>query len=177
MFKWLGRYRWSMAYLASIMLTMPLFKFYPLIITIAEGLQFSFWTLLVGAWFVLRDFSQREVGHYVFIPMILGTIVVALIDPFLAVASVLAVSASELTDWAVYTWTKRPFHQRILISSLVATPVDTIVFFWAFDYFAIIPGVSVFNAAAIVLGVASKMVAALVVFYLYHRQQQKVRAS
>jgi queuosine precursor transporter len=170
------KYKYSLAYLASILFASLLFKFYPLIITVAEGVQFSFWTLWIGAWFVLRDYCQRELGHFVFIPMITGVLILIVIDPSLAIASLLASSASELADWAIYTFTKKPFHQRILISSLVSAPVDTMIFFAAFDYFEIIPGVSVFNWAAVALGVLSKLVAAVVVYYWYRHKKVCITA-
>lgn len=164
------QYKFSIAYILAILLVTVLFKYYPALITITEGVQFSFWTLLVGTWFVLRDYSQREVGHYVFIPMIIGVIAGTIISPAMGLAQILAMGASELTDWAVYTFTKKPFHQRILISSLVSAPIDTVVFFSAFDYLEIIPGVSIFNWATVVLGALSKLVAAVVIYLHYTRK-------
>ena len=43
-------------------------------------------------------------------------------------ASAAAFAVGELGDWAVYTFTRRPFSQRILISSLIGAPLDSIVF-------------------------------------------------
>jgi uncharacterized PurR-regulated membrane protein YhhQ (DUF165 family) len=33
-----------------------------------------------------------------------------------------------MTDWGIYSFTKRPLQNRILLSSLIAIPVDTLAF-------------------------------------------------
>ena len=122
---------------------------------------------MVGAWFVLRDFSQREIGHYVFIPMAAGIVVSTAMNASLGLANFLAVATSEILDWAIYSFTKKPFHERILLSSLVSAPVDTLIFFSLFDWLEIIPGVSIFNWGTIVLGIIAKLIAALLVWGHY----------
>lgn len=151
----------------SICVVNALFKFYPLIINLTDTVQITPWAILVGFWFVLRDYSQREIGHFVFIPMIIGVIIGALISPAIALASLLAGGASEFVDWCVYTFTKKPFYQRIILSSLISAPTDTLIFFAAFDYFEIIPGVSIFNWPTVILAIISKLIAAVVVYFHY----------
>jgi queuosine precursor transporter len=51
-----------------------------------------------------------------------------MVDPFIAVASVSAFLVSETADWIVYTVTKRPLRDRILASSAVSSPLDSVVF-------------------------------------------------
>jgi queuosine precursor transporter len=162
-------YKFTIFYLVSVLSVVTLFKYWPLLIDLGYGIQITPWALLVGGWFVLRDFSQREIGHYVFIPMILGVLIATIVSPAMGIASILANSTSEFMDWLVYTLIKRPFHQRIIISSLVAAPIDTLVFFSAFDYFQVIPGVSIFNWGTIALAILSKLIAALIV-YQFHRE-------
>lgn len=115
----------------------------------------------VGAIFVIRDFAQRRSGHYVLFAMAFAVLLSYLLaDPFVAVASAMAFAAAELVDWVVYTVTKRPFRERVLISSLVSAPVDTAVFLF---------GISGFTIGTFVLMVLSKFIAAAVVWFLYRQ--------
>lgn len=76
-------------------------------------------------------FAQRRVGHHVLWGMLVGCVVNwFMASPQLALASAAAFAVGELGDWAVYTFTRRPFSQRILISSLVGAP-STASCFWA----------------------------------------------
>ena len=77
---------------------------------------------------------------------------------------------SETLDWVIYTLTKRPFHQRVVISSIISVFIDAIVFYWAFDFFEVIPGVEIFNWVTILLASLSKSVAAVVVYLGYRHR-------
>tara|TARA_R110000822_G_scaffold65505_2_gene160285 strand:- start:75 stop:452 length:378 start_codon:yes stop_codon:yes gene_type:complete len=113
-------------------------------------------SLAVGLIFVARDFAQREIGHKVIGAMIVaGAISYFMADPYVAIASVAAFAISEAADWGIYTFTKKPFKQRILLSSLVSTPLDSVVFL------AIIGHLSF---TGVVLMTLSKMVGAVVVW-------------
>ena len=46
----------------------------------------------------------------------------------LAVASVTAFLVSEAVDWAVYTFTKKSVKERMVLSNLIGTPIDSIIF-------------------------------------------------
>ncbi len=86
-------------------------------------------TFVVGITFVVRDFAQRSAGHWVLVAMAMALAVSYLLaDPFVAVASALAFAISELADWAVYSFTKKPFHSRVLLSSVLSAPIDSAVF-------------------------------------------------
>ena len=50
------------------------------------------------------------------------------VAPEVALASVTAFIVAEMADWAVYSFTRRPLHERILWSSALSAPLDTIVF-------------------------------------------------
>ena len=165
MVKNLIKYKYSLLYFGAIVAVSALFNYAPLFVDLGNGASFSLWALVVGFWFVLRDFSQRELKHYVLLPMGLGVIIAALMNQALALATVVSSTVSELTDWALYSFSKQPFHRRILISSLISCPIDSIVFFAAFDFFQVIPGVSVFNWLSILAASASKLVAALIIFW------------
>ena len=94
-------------------------------------------SLIVGLIFIARDFAQREIGHKVLGAMAVGAILSYLMaDPFVAIASVIAFAISEMVDWGVYTYTKRPLRDRILLSSALGTPVDSAVFLLILGFFS-----------------------------------------
>ena len=114
--------------------------------------------IIVGFVFVLRDYAQREIGHKVLIATALaGLPVWHFAGPGLAIASLTAFVLSEMTDWAVYTFTKRPLQSRILLSSLFAVPVDTLAFQHLAGYL---------TPAAFVAEVLSKALGVALVWYI-----------
>lgn len=114
--------------------------------------------IVVGLVFVLRDYAQREIGHKVLLATAAaGLITYFLVDPVIAVASVTAFFLSELTDWAIYSFTKRPLQSRILLSSLFAVPVDTLAFQHLAGYL---------TPAAFSTEVLSKALGVAIVWYL-----------
>lgn len=163
--------KYTLLYLIAILLVSVLFTYYPALIELSPSITISPWTFIVGAWFVLRDYSQREIGHWVFIPMVIGVFICFLINPALGLASASAGIFSELTDWAIFTFTKKPFHQRVVLSSLASVVVDTVVFYWMFDFLGIIPGVEIFNWLTILVGALSKSLAVAVVYWNYRRHR------
>ncbi|MCB1828196.1 MAG: hypothetical protein KDH94_07180, partial [Coxiellaceae bacterium] len=65
--------------------------------------------VMVGFIYLLRDFAQREIRHYVVIAMVVGSVIsYFMASPEIALASVSAFVVGEMIDWAVFTWTKRP---------------------------------------------------------------------
>lgn len=171
------KFKYSLLYFGAIVVVSAAFNYYPLLVDLGGGASFSAWAFVVGFWFVLRDFSQRELGHLVLLPMGLGVVVAALMNQALAIATVISSSASELIDWLLYTWLKQPFHRRVLISSLISCPIDSIVFFAAFDFFQVIPGVNVFNWVSILAASGSKIIAALIIFWLHHNKKTQARIA
>lgn len=116
----------------------------------------AWWALIVGLIFVARDFAQREIGHYVLLAMA-GALVLTwlMASPFVALASAAAFAASELIDWIVYTAYRKPLQQRVIVSSLISVPVDTVIF---------LAGVGLLTPQLVALQIASKMVAAVIVW-------------
>lgn len=152
------------AYVGLVVLVNVLFTIVPMIAT-PIGLL-SPVAVIVGFVFVARDYAQRAAGHFVILGMILATGVSYLMaNPFIAVASALAFASSEFFDWLFYTLTKKPFHQRILISSLVSTPVDTFVFLWWINDASI---------GTFLLMVASKLIAAVVIHQYYAARPDRI---
>ncbi|MBT3173116.1 MAG: hypothetical protein HN333_16985, partial [Rhodospirillaceae bacterium] len=85
-------------------------------------------------------------------------------NPFVAVASLSAFLISEFADWAVYSFTRRPFSQRILLSSLIGTPLDSIAFLAIIGHFSLV---------GVVAMTVSKMLGALVVWWLIRRREAR----
>ena len=52
----------------------------------------------------------------------------------MALASLTAFIISEMADWAVFSFTGSPLQQRILISSLISVPLDTLAFLYLSGY-------------------------------------------
>ncbi len=77
-------------------------------------------------------------------------------DPFVAWASLVAFAVSEIVDWAVYTYTKRPLRQRILFSSALGTPIDSAVFLTMLGFF---------SPVGFLLMTIGKMLAALIIWW------------
>lgn len=118
-------------------------------------------SLAVGAIFVLRDYAQRQHGHSVLLAMLVGVgLSYWMANPYVAIASATAFLVSEMVDWSVYTWTRKPFAQRVLWSSAIGTPVDSVVFL------AMIGHLSAVGVATMTI---SKMLAALAVWQMVRR--------
>ncbi len=120
---------WTTTYILSIVLVNWLFVVVPPLGTPVGELNLA--TLVVGAVFVLRDYAQREVGHKVLAATLTAGIVTwFMTSPELAIASLTAFFISEMADWAVFSFTKRPLQNRILISSLISIPLDSFAFLY-----------------------------------------------
>jgi queuosine precursor transporter len=128
--------------------------------------------IVTGLVLVVRDFSQREMKHWVWAAMITGLLLSMLTSWIVVVfASAAAFLISETVDWAVYTWSKRPLSQRIMISSTVSAPLDQMVFIWLASQ---IPGQEgIFAWGTILTGIASKLLGAFVVSRIVAQQERR----
>ncbi len=155
--------KWVVAYVATIVAVNYGFSVVPLI-ELPAGL--GMWppmSVAVGLVFVLRDYAQRAVGHWVIVAMLLGgALSYVMADPYVAVASVTAFLVSEAIDWAVYTYTRRPFSQRVLLSSALGTPIDSVVF---------LSMIGLLSSSAVATMTASKMLAAMVAWHALRVRQ------
>ena len=155
---------WTAIYIASIVLVNWLFVTVPPWHTPLGDLYLA--TFVVGFIFVLRDYAQREAGHYIlFATAAAGVLTWFMVDPSIAVASISAFILSETLDWAVYSFLRRPLSQRILISSMVSVPLDSFVFQYLAGYL---------TPAAFGTEVASKALGVLVVWYLLRLRDRKL---
>jgi len=161
-------YKFSVLYVGLIVLVNWGFTVVPLV-DLPGGDKWPPMSLVVGFIFVARDFAQREIGHRVIIAMLIAAALsYVMADPFVAVASLAAFLISEFADWAVYSFTGRPFSQRVLISSAVGTPLDSVVFLGVLGHLSLV-GVAVMTA--------SKMLGALVVWWLVRRRETPERVN
>lgn len=120
--------------------------------------------LVVGFVFVVRDFAQRRVGHHILWAMLAGIAISwFMASPQLALASALAFALGELVDWALYTFTRKSFSQRILISSIFGAPLDSLAFL-SFIGIASVTSVTVMSI--------SKLFGAILVFWLVRRREK-----
>lgn len=151
-------------YVASVVLLNIGFSYVPMIPT-AIGML-SPMAVVAGLVFVIRDFAQRKAGHLVLVAMVAATVLsYILADPYVATASAIAFAVSEIADYLVYSFTKRPFHERILISSFISTPVDTVVFLF---------GINSFTIGTFVLMVGAKLIAAFAIWGSYKVRNRNV---
>lgn len=121
---------WTAIYIGSIVISNLLLQWLPMVEILGVMIPPAIATF--GFVFVFRDFAQREIGHGVLAAMVVAAVLTFfLAGPAIALASFVAFSAGEVVDWAVYSFLKRPFSQRVAISSIFGVLVDTLVFFHA----------------------------------------------
>lgn len=103
------------------------------LVPIGFGLAVTAGTFAAGAALIARDAVQTATARRWVVPVLilLGAALSAVTaTPALAVASGLAFLASELVDWAVFTPMRDNLPRAVLVSSMVAAPVDTVAFLW-----------------------------------------------
>lgn len=152
---------WTVAYIAAIVIVNWAFGYIGVQPIPGTDQVWHPLSLIVGLWFVLRDFAHREIGGgWIYLPILVGMgLSFILAAPQVALASATAFVISEIADTVVFQFTRRPFAQRIVFSSLIGVPLDSVIFLWlAFGATALSPiGVGAMMAA--------KMLGALVVAY------------
>jgi uncharacterized PurR-regulated membrane protein YhhQ (DUF165 family) len=134
------------------------------------GGQFQPLAIVTGLVLVVRDFTQREIGHRVLAAMVLGLVFSTMTSWIVVVvASGAAFLISETVDWAVYTFIKRPLSQRIMISSTLSAPIDQVVFIYLASF--AVPGI--FAWGTVLTGIVSKLIGAAVVAAVIARQERR----
>lgn len=134
------------------------------------GGQFQPLAIVTGLVLVVRDFAQRELGHWIWGAMLVGLALSTLTSWITIVfASGAAFLISETVDWAVYTFVKRPLSQRIMLSSAVSAPMDQVVFIWLASL--VVPGI--FAWGTVLTGILSKLLGAYVVSRVIAAQERR----
>ena len=137
---------------------------------VLPGWAFNPVTIVTGLVLVVRDFAQREVGHYVLIAMAIALILTAVAaGPELALASGGAFAIAELVDWALFTFTKYNLSTRVLLSSAIAAPLDTTIFLYGAEMIRpdqlTVPNVT--------LSIVGKMLGAVVIWWIVRRRMER----
>lgn len=92
-------------------------------------LAFPAGAVAVGLTFSFRDMVQRKYGKWqCWIWMLVASGITYLFNRELAVASVSAFLISEGVDWFIYTVVPGSFRKRLILSNLIGTPIDSVVF-------------------------------------------------
>jgi len=120
---------------------------------------------LVGSTYVLRDFAQREIKQYVLVAMIIaGLLSYQFASHAVATASIAAFAVGETIDWLIFTYTRKPFSQRLLWSAMVSSPFDSWVFLVVYGHFSWLE-----------LGMFTffKFTGVLVLYYIWYWQQKR----
>lgn len=133
----------------------------------------GFWppmSIIAGLVLVVRDFAQREIGHGIWLALIIaGVLSFVTSSPNIAIASTCAFLISETIDWALFTFSKKPLSYRVMLSSLISAPIDTTLF-W---YLASLTQKGVFQPFTIATAIISKLIGAYIVYLLIKRREAK----
>lgn len=165
-----GRTPWVYVYVALVPFVNWSFAHVPTV-PMPDGGAWSPLAIVTGLILVVRDFAQREVGHAIFIPLMLGiAISFAMAPPAIALASAAAFAISETVDWAVYTLSKKPLSQRVMLSSLIGAPIDSAAF-WLLASLSV-PGV--FTWSTVLTAIVSKWLGAYIVYLALRRRESRV---
>lgn len=117
----------TITYIISIVVLNGLFINLPMFHAFGESLSPA--DALVGVIYIFRDFSQREIRHYILLAMLVGCLISFLLaKPIIALASVGGFATGELVDWLIFSFTKKPLSQRLLLSAMISSPIDSYVF-------------------------------------------------
>ena len=93
------------------------------------GLSFPAGTVVIGLTFSARDFVQKKHGKWGCWKFTgIALFITLLMNRNLALASASAFIVSEFIDWFIFTYSKRPFGQRVILSNLFSTPIDSALF-------------------------------------------------
>lgn len=121
-------------YIVFVLLLNTAFVYLPYVHVGANS--FSTAEPFVGFIYVMRDFAQREIGHFVILAMCIAAFLSYMMaDYTIALASTSAFLVGEFIDWAIFTYTRKPLSQRILLSSTISSPIDSFVFLYVFGHF------------------------------------------
>ena len=136
---------------------------------VLPGWAFNPVTIVTGLVLVVRDFAQREIGHWVLLAMAIALILtVFAAGPELALASGAAFAIAELVDWALFTFTKYKLSTRVLLSSAIAAPLDTTIFLYGAEM--IRP--DQLTGPNITMSIIGKMLGAFVIWWIVRQKME-----
>jgi uncharacterized PurR-regulated membrane protein YhhQ (DUF165 family) len=159
------KYPGTLSYLLLIFLVNLLFPYVPSYKLF--GQPFSAADLTIGIIYVARDFSQREIGKNVLYAMILACFASYLFaDKQIVIASTCSFLVGETIDWGIYTFSGKPFSQRLLTSSLVSVPIDSAIFLYLINQL---------NSAGMIVMTLAKGVSVMCVWSLWRVRRQPLK--
>jgi uncharacterized PurR-regulated membrane protein YhhQ (DUF165 family) len=163
-------WRWVYLYVLLIPLVNWGFAHIPTI-PMPDGGTWAPMAIVTGLILVVRDFAQREVSHYILLPLVIGLALSYFMAPAeIALASGIAFGVSEMVDYIVYTTSDRPLSERVLISSSISAPIDTALFLLVANI--AIPGL--FTWLTLITSIVSKIFGAYVVYRILKARELKV---
>lgn len=127
--KWgkIFRFKSSILYLVLVLLINVAYTSLPVVHCLHQNLSSA--DYIAGLVYLVRDFAQREVKHYVIgIMLVAGVLSYVLAAPEIALASVSAFMLGETLDWSIFSFLQRNLVTRLLVSSCISVPIDSIVF-------------------------------------------------
>jgi uncharacterized PurR-regulated membrane protein YhhQ (DUF165 family) len=152
----------TISYLLAIFFVNLLFPYFPVYHFL--GPPFSAGDITVGVIYIARDFAQREIGKNVLYVMMAGCAASYLFaGREVVIASTCAFVVGELIDWAIYTFSGKPFSQRLLTSSLISIPADTVIF---------LSLINQLNSAGVLVMILAKAVGVMSVWAIWRTQQK-----
>ncbi len=158
--------KFTLVYILLVPFVNWAFSWAPMV-ELVPGWGFNPVTVITGLILVFRDFAQREIGHKVLMAMFIALCLTYITSgPELALASGFAFMIAEIVDWGFYTFSKLKLSARVLLSSVLAAPIDTSVFLFMAEN--IVTGI--FTVPNITMSITGKMVGALLVWYLLRRR-------
>jgi uncharacterized PurR-regulated membrane protein YhhQ (DUF165 family) len=164
-----GKTPWTYLYLFLIPFINWCFAAVPQI-SLPDGGSWTPMAVVTGFVLIVRDFAQREISHWIIGALGVGLALSFLTtDPTVALASTCAFAVSELVDWGVYTFIKRPLSQRVAISTAISAPLDTIIFY----SIAELSIRGIFNIWSVLSSILSKLAGVAVVYYVMRRREQR----
>ena len=133
-------------------------------------------TIVTGLILVVRDFAQRQIGHRIFFAMLTAlALTVWLAGKELAIASGAAFFISETVDWALFTFTKASLPTRVLLSTAIAAPIDSVAFLFLAD--TVRSGSHQLTPANLVMSIFGKLLGLVVVVLLMKMRERKAQAA
>ncbi len=164
-----GQARWTYLYLFLIPFINWCFE-HVYTFKLAGGGDWNPMTIVTGLVLVVRDFAQREIGHWIFLFLAIGLMLsIYTSSADVALGSACAFAISETIDWALFTFAKLPLSKRVFVSAGISGPIDAAAFLYIANFK--IPGI--FNWWSLAAAVVSRFLGCLVVYLLMKRREKK----
>ena len=172
----LSAYKATFTYILLIPVINIILAYAP-VYRITTDIHYTPASMLVGMVYMARDFTQRELGHrWVFVPMLAAAVITYLLgSPAMALASLTAFACGEVTEWGIFTFTRKPFSQRVLLSCALALPVDIVIVLVGLHFAA--PGLIPVNLSNMVLMYTNNMLSVVLAFFILRFMETKNRQN